>query len=303
MENIKNLIDNHPENKKCQIIDLVLESGAANGSYHLGCMMYIYGLEKKNIIKIDRVSGSSIGAIVALYYFTNTLNEFFQDYIQLRECFKTNLNLSLLKVLLKKKIENIDDKVFNLIKLKLFIVYHSVKEKKQIIKTDFKDKDDLLISILKSSHIPYITDNTFFLEDENDLFFDGGIPYIFPERNNKQKIVYIQINNLRNINGFFSVKKEKNNYGRFLKGALDAHQLFLYKKSGIFCSYINEWNIFDFIFLRLKQLVITIVFFIFIFANYILTIIYPYVTNVVFVQNISTILINIYRDLILFYCL
>ena len=50
MESIKNLIDNHPECKETQTIDLILESGAANGSYHLGCMMYIYGLEQKKIM-------------------------------------------------------------------------------------------------------------------------------------------------------------------------------------------------------------------------------------------------------------
>ena len=303
MDSIKNLIDNHPECNEPKIIDLVLESGAANGSYHLGCMMYIKGLEQRNIIKIDRISGSSIGAIISLYYFTNTLDDFFNDYKKLRECFRNNLNVSILKSILKNKIKKLDDITFNTIKTKLFIVYHSVNNKKQIVKTNFIDKNDLLISILKSSHIPYITDNSFFLEDNKDFFFDGGVPHIFSERNSKQQIIYIQINNFRNLTGFFSVRKEKNNYGRFLKGALDAHQLFLYKKSGIFCSYIKDWYFFDFLFLRCKRLIMTITFYIFIFLNYILTHFYPFIIDFPFVQNLSTIFINIYKDFILFYCL
>ena len=303
MNSIKNLIDNHPECKDPQIIDVILESGAANGSYHLGCMMYIYGLEQKKIIKIDRISGSSIGAIIALYYFTNTLDDFFHDYKKLRECFKNKLNVAVLKKIIEDKIEKINDVLFNKIKKKLFIVYHSVNEKKQIVKTNFKDKNELLMSILKSSHIPYITDTTFFLEDNKDFFFDGGIPHIFSERNNKQKILYIQINNFQTVTGFFSVRKEKNNFGRFLKGSLDAHQLFLYKKPGVFCSYINDWYFFDFLFLRFKQIIMTIIFFIFIFLNYTLTFLWPFIIDFPFVQNLTTIFINIYRDFILFYCL
>ena len=303
MENIKNLIYNYPKQKECKIIDLILESGAANGSYHLGCVMYLFGLEQKNIIKIDRISGSSIGSIIALYYFTNTLDEFFKDYQKLRECFKQNLNVKILKDLLKNKISLIDDKTFNLIKTKLYIVYHSINNREQIIKTNFKDKEDLYHSILKSSHIPYITDGNYFYEHDNDKFFDGGIPYIFPERNSDNNIVYVSINNLYNLNGFFSVKKEKNNYGRFLKGALDAHQLFLYNKRGIFCSYINNWNIFDYFILRFKQLFMKIIFFTFISFYYVFNMLYPYIGSIVVLQNITTIFKNIYRDVILFYCL
>ena len=105
MNSIKNLIDNHPVCKEPETIDVILESGAANGSYHLGCMMYISGLEQNKIIKIDRISGSSIGAIIALYYFTNTLDDFFHDYKKLRECFKHKLNVSFLKKILEEKIK------------------------------------------------------------------------------------------------------------------------------------------------------------------------------------------------------
>lgn len=303
MENIKNLIDNYPKQESCKVIDLVLESGAANGSYHLGCMMYLQGLEQKKIIKIDRISGSSIGSIIAIYYFTDTLSEFFCDYKKLRNCFKEHLNVNILKTILEKKINQIDTRTFNIIKSKLYVVFHSIKEKQQITKTNFKDKDDLLYSILKSSHIPYIINGNYFFEYNDDKFFDGGIPYIFPERNSETNIVYISINNLYNLSGIISVKKEKNNYGRFLKGALDAHQLFLYDKKGVFCSYVNKWNIFDYFILRIKQIILKISFYALILIYIIFNFINNYIGDFVFIQNINTVCKNIYRDVILFYCL
>ena len=66
-------------------LDLVLESGAANGSY-IGCLLHI-GTERKSK-RIDRISGSSIGAIASLYYLTDTLDDFIEDYKSKCECFK-----------------------------------------------------------------------------------------------------------------------------------------------------------------------------------------------------------------------
>ena len=99
MDMIKNLAENYPESNKMQHLDLVLESGAANGSYHIGCLLYIKELERKNKLKIDRISGSSIGAIAGLYYLTDTLDDFIEDYKTLRECFKRHLNLKGLKTI------------------------------------------------------------------------------------------------------------------------------------------------------------------------------------------------------------
>ena len=73
MKLIQNLIDNHPKTNETENMDLVLESGAANGGFHVGCLLYIKSLEKKKIIKIDRISGSSIGAIAGFYYLINSL--------------------------------------------------------------------------------------------------------------------------------------------------------------------------------------------------------------------------------------
>ena len=194
MDMIKNLVENYPESNKMQHLDLVLESGAANGSYHIGCLLYIKELERKNKLKIDRISGSSIGAIAGLYYLTDTLDEFIEDYKTLRECFKRHLNLKGLKTILRDKIKNLSNDDFKKVNQKLFIVFHDITQRQQILKSEFKNKDDLLHSILKSSHIPYITDETFLYRENDRYYFDGGIPHIFCNRESGEKnILYINI--------------------------------------------------------------------------------------------------------------
>lgn len=304
MDMIKNLAENYPESNKMQHLDLVLESGAANGSYHIGCLLYIKELERKNKLKIDRISGSSIGAIAGLYYLTDTLNDFIEDYKTLRECFKRHLNLNRLKTILRDKIKNLSNDDFEKVNQKLFIVFHDITQRQQILKSEFKNKDDLLHSILKSSHIPYITDETFLYRENDRCYFDGGIPHIFCNRESGEKnILYINICRVGKINGIFSVKKEKNNYGRLIEGALDAHEFFIYEKPTKFCSYVNNWHMLDYTTLRLKQLCFKILFYFVLISHYIGFYVFPYIANLYIIQLFSPIFLNYYRDFLLFYCL
>ena len=71
MELIQNLVDNYPKTNKIEHINIVLESGAANGGFHIGCLLYVKALERKGILRVDKISGSSIGAIAGFYYFKN----------------------------------------------------------------------------------------------------------------------------------------------------------------------------------------------------------------------------------------
>ena len=102
-QHIKNLVVNLPKEQNLGSIDLVLESGAANGSYQIGCLIYLKELEKQNKVKIDRISGSSIGAISGFYYFTNTLDKFQEDYLLLRLFFAVQSPRPLIKIKLNSK--------------------------------------------------------------------------------------------------------------------------------------------------------------------------------------------------------
>jgi len=305
MDYIQNLINNHPETTdNCEDIDLILESGAANGGYHIGCLSYIKALETKGIIKINRISGASIGAVTGFYYFINSLQDFLEDYEKLRECFKKNLNVCVLKEILKEKIDKLTDEEFNALNNKLHITFHDVVKREQIMVNTFTEKKDLLHSLLKSCHVPFFTQNNMFYKEDEKEFFDGGMPYIFPERTQTDnKLIYITVSQLDKLKCIFSIKKELNPHERILEAALDTHQFFLHNKKGKFCSIINEWNMKDFSKLRLKQLVFKIIFYNAIVCRYIIKKIYPMVSEFWIMQFFSPIIYNFYRDTLLFYCL
>ena len=49
LQHIKNLVVNLPQEENLGSIDLVLEAGAANGSYQIGCLLYLKELENQNV--------------------------------------------------------------------------------------------------------------------------------------------------------------------------------------------------------------------------------------------------------------
>ena len=209
MEAIEKLAENQQKMGETQIIDIVLESGAANGFYQLGILFYLAALERKKIIKINRISGSSIGAIIGFYYFSNNLESLIEDYSKLKCHFKKNLNLSILKSILKEKIDKLNDEDIQKLNDKLFVVYHNISKYRQTLQTTYKNRDDLLACLLKSAHIPYITNGDGYYIENNEKFIDGGIPHIFLNRQygEKIKILYVNITHFSVLSGFLSVDK------------------------------------------------------------------------------------------------
>ena len=208
------------------------------------------------------------------------------------------------KDILDKKINKLTDDEFNSLNNKLHITFHDVEKREQIMINTFAEKKDLLHSLLKSCHVPFFTQNSmFYIEDEKE-FFDGGMPYIFPERTQTDnKLIYITVSQLDKLKCIFSIKKELNPHERILEAALDTHQFFLHNKKGKFCSIINNWEMKDFLKLRLKQLVFKILFYNAVVCGYIIKKIYPVVSDFRIMHFFSPIVYNFYRDTLLFYCL
>ena len=75
---VNKLIDNLPNtfknNKTPLQIDLILDGGLFNGSYLVGALYFLKEMEKKNYIKINRISSCSIGSIIGFLYFIDYLN-------------------------------------------------------------------------------------------------------------------------------------------------------------------------------------------------------------------------------------
>ena len=70
-EYINALILNVDKTKIPNEIDLVFSGGAFNGMFGFGVLYYIKALEKQKLITVVRVSGCSIGSLLALWYLTD----------------------------------------------------------------------------------------------------------------------------------------------------------------------------------------------------------------------------------------
>ena len=83
-EYVIKLIDNLPDdlkNSKAPLrLDLILDGGIFNGSYLVGALYFLKEMEKRNYVTVERISGCSIGSIVAFLYFIDALDVMPQLY-------------------------------------------------------------------------------------------------------------------------------------------------------------------------------------------------------------------------------
>ena len=142
---ITNLPDSVIKSFKGSHIDLILEGGSFNGSYQAGCLLYLKELETKGYLVIDRISGASIGSLMAFLYLTNNLDLTDDLYKLFYNNLKENFNLSVIKELKKILIEKerMTDKLLDLVNKKLYISYYNLDKSKKIIKKTYKNIDDI----------------------------------------------------------------------------------------------------------------------------------------------------------------
>ena len=145
-EYVNRLIQNLPEEKKkLQHLDLVLDGGAFNGSYLVGALYFLKEMERRNYIKVERISGCSIGSVVALLYYIDSLDLMPKLYEIANNEFKAKHTLSIIKSLKILLQERIPHDICSKLNNKLFICYHDIKKRKKIVKYNYKNIDDIII--------------------------------------------------------------------------------------------------------------------------------------------------------------
>lgn len=247
---IDKLIENLPEtlkNKKTPLqLDLVLDGGVFNGSYLIGALYFLKEMEKRNYIKIDRISGCSIGSLCALLYFLGELDMVTDIYSILTRDLRENHHINKLKeigLLLNNKIpENICEKINN----KLYISFYNLKTKKKIVKNHFLSKEEVIDVIIRSCFVPFFIDGSLCYKNK---YIDGMNPYLFTFKDNfktdkkNKKTLYLDLFGYDKIFHLFNVKNEKTNFHRILSGLLDVHNFFIKNSSTAMCSYTENWSI------------------------------------------------------------
>lgn len=293
-EYINYLIENVNKNNISDKIDLVLDGGAFNGSYMIGCLMYLKYMEEKNIVKINRVSGCSIGAVLGLCFLCNKIDIAIKNGIRMMQFVRKTQDLSLLNKyynsILNEILYEIDiDKLNN----KLFITYFDIKKKKQIVISTYKNKSYLKKILRKSIHIPYILDRKLCYNNS----IDGCYPFIFKERINN--ILFINLQSISKLKNIISIKNEKNIFSRILTGVLDIHNFYTNNNSDM-CSYVNDWSITQIILYRSKELMFVIVCYLINLLIILKTYIPDSVEKNIYYNKIIHVVNNIYEDIIIY---
>ena len=247
---INNLIDNIPNQYLTKLqgttnkplnVDLIFEGGLFNGSYQLGFLNYIKQMEQKHLLKVERVSGCSIGSIMAFLYFTNiSMNDsinFFSNVVY--KHVKKHYNMDIFKQVFAFCSKQLPNNFLDIINGKLFITYNDISKGKQIVKSTYSSINELFDVIQRSCYIPYVIDKSIFY---NGKYIDGLYPYIFKFKKNR-KIINVNIINIKKISSFISIKNEKNIMHRVIDGIIDTHTFFSSNFYSNMCSYINEQTI------------------------------------------------------------
>ena len=132
----------------------------------------------------------------------------------------------------------------------LHITYYDLNSAKQIVQNKFKNREDLLESIVKSSHLPFISNREFKYQGR---YIDGITPYVFHD--NKRPVLFVMIITKSNYWRVFNTSKEESINERLLLGINDIDAFFNGTKSHM-CSYYNDWSLFSTISLRVREIII-----------------------------------------------
>lgn len=262
---IGNLPDEIKNVKSPMIIDLVLDGGIFNGSYLVGALHFLKEMEKKKFIKINRISGCSVGSIIAFLYYIDCLDLMPKFYEIIHKDFKQTYNLKMIKEFKNLLGENIPSNICKKINNKFYITYNNIKKGKKIIKSKYKDVDELINTIIKSCYIPFLIDGNILYENK---FIDGINPFIF-KKVPTNKILYLDLFGYDKIGNLLNVKNEKSNFHRILSGLLDIHTFFIKQSNTQMCSYVNDWNLSNLVYYSIKLMIEKIMIYLTYFIIYI----------------------------------
>jgi hypothetical protein len=296
---IENLPDEIKNNKSPLIIDLVLDGGLFNGSYLLGALYFLKEMENRKYIKIEKISGCSIGSVAAFVYLLNSLDLMLELYKIILNNFKKTYTLKKIKNLKNYLKKHIPENICEIVNNKLYITYYNIHKNKKIVKNKYKNVNEIIETIIKSCFIPFLIDGNLLY---NKKYIDGFNPYIFKENNGK-KVLFLDLFGYDKINGLINVKNEKTNHHRILSGLLDIHNFFIKKSSTSMCSYVNNWSILNKCFFNIKLLIEKIIVYIIIFGVYLKKRFNYDINDNVFLKIISKIVYDLYIILLETYCL
>lgn len=261
---IHHLIKHIPKNINIPLeLDLVLSGGAFNGSYILGSLYYIKELENQKLVKIKRISGSSIGSILGLLYLSNQLDLFVYFYNDTFKSLKKHKNLSKLMELKNMFKDTLPPNICNIVNNKLYISFNNVESCKKYTKHKYNNLDELSEYIIRSCYVPYLIDYNSCYKNK---YIDGMLPYIFKKIENRH-ILHINVFTHDKLIDVVNVKNETTNLHRILLGIIDIHLFFIKGQNTLMCSYITKWFVYEYVVYYLSYILEHIIMYIMYFTK------------------------------------
>lgn len=242
-------------------IDLIISGGAFNGIYAVGITMYLKKLEQLNKLKINRISGASVGSIIGFAYLLDKLYIFNDLSNEIIYLFKKKCNLYDFRKKMFSVLNIMNENDYLKLNNRLYVTYFDTIKKKQKVIKKYKNNKHVIDTIIKSCYIPFLMNNKTSYKGK----VDGGYPYIFKHnifKNNgfgiftkhinkhitmKKKTMYINLLSFKYIDKVFNLKNETNSYSRILSGILDINKFILTNNNTSLCSYIDDWNLIDYL--------------------------------------------------------
>ena len=239
---INKLLENIPIEKQSSPvkIDVIFGGGVFNGSYLVGIAYFLKEMEKKGLIKVERISGCSVGSMVGLLYFADKLDLFSDLYTEILSGVKENYKLDYFRTFYRKVCPELPDNLLDCIKDRFYINYYDISKMKMIVKNKFTTVDYIFNSINKSCFVPLLINGSLLYKNK---YMDGINPYIFPQTK-ERKILYVDLQGYDKLFHCINVKNEKTNFHRIILGILDIHQFIIKNGATSMCSYVNDWSLF-----------------------------------------------------------
>ena len=192
-------------------VNVIFDSGAVNGVFGLGTAMYLHKLELTGRLKVHKISGCSIGSLIALWYSFNCPVCIIDDFEEIFMSYKKTQKFYHYETIVKSIVD-------------------------RLVKEEEKDIQTLNKRILSSSHLPFLTSRAYKYKDR---YIDGLTPHFFK----KGKNLFIKLTKITQPSLMFSVKNELHMYTRLMKGVNDMNLFFETGGSGggaEMCFYIDK---------------------------------------------------------------
>ena len=234
---IKTIVPNANTAKVPSSINLVFDGGAFNGYYGLGVGMYVKELEAQGMTTVEKVSGVSAGAVLALWYLLDKpktdINALF---VEMAAHFSKHRNLRIYKKQVREIVNaNIVSDDLSFLNDRLYISYYDTVDCCRKTVSRYKSRKHLVHTIIRSSHIPFVVTDSIAYQGR---YIDGVRPELFE---GPARTLFVQVTTYSRLWRMFSTGSEVNILYRLIVGVADANDFFTTGASEM-CSFTDEWS-------------------------------------------------------------